>query len=138
MLAFSELKKAMLDFKLKKQTFKSNYYYYYYYYYCFHYFLGGNNTRTCSSWSSRIQEQSNPEQLHNQTQSNAKFHTKSLSSTETSRTWKNHQTQTHMRKPTQENHQTSNLEKCQTQKPPTQNMNFNLHVLLQIKANPID
>ena len=34
----------------------------------------------------RIQEQSTPEQEHNQTQNNAKFHTKSLSSTETSRT----------------------------------------------------
>ena len=36
------------------------------------------------------------------------------------------------------NPENSNLEKCETQKPPTQNMNFILHVLLQIKTNPID
>ena len=70
----------------------------------------------------RIQEQSTPEQEHNQTQKNAKFHTKSLSSTETSRTWKIHQTQNmknssnpnQHEKTNQKNHQTSNPELHQT------------------------
>ena len=67
----------LIQTKLKKKTFKFDFIIII----AFIIFLA-KNTRMFF----RIQEQSTPEQEHNQTQNNAKFHTKSLSPTETSKT----------------------------------------------------
>ena len=73
MSSFSKLKKAMSDFKLKKQTFKSN-------------FIIIIIIAFFIFQEARTQEHVLPESKNNQIQNNAKFHTKSLSSTKTSRT----------------------------------------------------